>query len=124
MLAILSGQNINLDLFYDKNMLTKNEWCKYVVINPKFQAIFVHTIINVIFKYMLQEKNTKELFNNNFGVIGHIKAHYGCYETTKMVAYISTHYYGLMVFQIPTHLYKHYLMMRFFNKIWLIIWMR
>jgi hypothetical protein len=25
LLAILSGQNINLDLFYDKNMLTKNE---------------------------------------------------------------------------------------------------
>jgi hypothetical protein len=25
LLAILSGKNINLDLFYDKNMLTKNE---------------------------------------------------------------------------------------------------
>jgi len=49
-LTILSGQNIHLDLFYDKNMLTKNEQCKYATINPKVQAIFVHTIVNVIFK--------------------------------------------------------------------------
>jgi hypothetical protein len=51
--------------------------------NPKAQAIFVYTIVNVIFKYMLQVKNTKDLSNNNFGVLGHIEAHYGCYETTK-----------------------------------------
>jgi hypothetical protein len=82
-LAVLSGQNINLDLFYDKNVLTKNERCKYATINPKVQAIFVDIIVNVIFKYMLQVKNTKDLSNNNFGVIGHIKAYYGCYETTK-----------------------------------------
>jgi len=25
LLEVLSGKNINLDLFYDKNMLTKNE---------------------------------------------------------------------------------------------------
>jgi hypothetical protein len=25
LLAVLNGRNINLDLFYDKNMLTKNE---------------------------------------------------------------------------------------------------
>jgi hypothetical protein len=24
----------------------------------------------------------------------------------KMATYISTHYYSLMIFQIPTHLYK------------------
>jgi hypothetical protein len=73
-------------------MLAKNEWCKYATINPKAQAIFVHTIVNVIFKYMLQIKNTLDLSNNNFGVFSHIKAHYGCYETTKKVAYISTHF--------------------------------
>jgi len=33
--------------------------------NPKAQAIFVHKIVNVIFKYMLQVKNTKDLSNNN-----------------------------------------------------------
>jgi hypothetical protein len=49
----------------------------------KAQAIFVHTIVNVIFKYILQVKNTKDLSNNNFGVLGNIKAHYGCYEIAK-----------------------------------------
>jgi hypothetical protein len=29
LLVVLNGQNINLDLFYDKNTLTKNERCKY-----------------------------------------------------------------------------------------------
>jgi len=52
LLSILSGKNINLDLFYDKNVLTKNEQCKYTTINPKAQAIFAHTIVNVIFKYI------------------------------------------------------------------------
>ncbi len=56
------------------------------MINPKVQAIFVHTIVNVIFKYMLQMKNIDDLFNNNVGVFGHIKVHYGCY---KMATYIS-----------------------------------
>jgi hypothetical protein len=32
---------------------------------------------------MLQVKNTIDLSNNNVGVLGHIKAHYGCYETIK-----------------------------------------
>jgi hypothetical protein len=50
---ILIGQNIDLDLFYDTNMFLKNEWCKQATINPKAQAIFVHTLINVVFKYML-----------------------------------------------------------------------
>ncbi len=97
LLSILSGKNINLDLFYDKNMLTKNEQCKYATINPKPQAIFAHTIVNVIFKYILQVRNTKDLSNNKFGVIGHIKAHYGCYEIAKRVTYISTYYYGLTI---------------------------
>jgi hypothetical protein len=64
-------------------MLAKNERCKYAVINPKAQAIFVHIIVNVIFKYMLQVKYTKNLSNNNFGVLSHIKVHYGCYEIVK-----------------------------------------
>jgi len=74
---------MNLDLFHDKNILTRNERCKYVAINPKVQAIFVHTILNPIFKYMLQVKNTNNLSNNNFGVFSHIKVYYGCYETIK-----------------------------------------
>jgi hypothetical protein len=28
-------------------------------------------------------KNTKDLSYNNFGVLDHIKARYGCYEITK-----------------------------------------
>jgi hypothetical protein len=32
---------------------------------------------------MLQVKNTKDLFDNNFDVLGHIKAHHGCCETAK-----------------------------------------
>jgi hypothetical protein len=83
LLLVLSGKNINLDLFYEKNMLRKNERCKYATINPKARAIFVHIIVNVIFKYMLQVKNTKVLYNNNFGVISHIKSYYGCYEIAK-----------------------------------------
>jgi hypothetical protein len=51
------GQNIDLDLFYDTNMFLKNEWCKLATINPKAQTIFVHTLINVVFKYMLQVKD-------------------------------------------------------------------
>jgi hypothetical protein len=55
--VILIGQNIYLDLFYDTNMLKKNEQCKQTTINPKAQAIFVHTLINVVLKYMLQVKD-------------------------------------------------------------------
>jgi len=32
---------------------------------------------------MIQVKNTKQLINENTSVFGHIKAYYGCYETTK-----------------------------------------
>ncbi len=60
------------------------------MINPKTQAIFVHTIVNVIFKCMLQVKNIDDLFNNNVGVFGHIKVHYGCYKTTKNGLHIHT----------------------------------
>jgi hypothetical protein len=48
LLAILSGQNVNLDLFYDKNMLTKNERCKYVAINPKLK-LYLYTLLSMLF---------------------------------------------------------------------------
>jgi hypothetical protein len=52
--------------------------------NLKAQIAFVHIIVNVIFKYMLQVKDTKHLFDNKVGRLNHIKACYGCYhETTK-----------------------------------------
>jgi hypothetical protein len=60
LIVVLIGQNINVDLFYDDNMLNKNERCRQTTINPKAQAIFVHTVVNVIFKYMLQVKNKKQ----------------------------------------------------------------
>jgi hypothetical protein len=40
-------------------MSTKKKRCKYITTNPKVQNIFVHTIVNVIFKYMLHVKSTK-----------------------------------------------------------------
>ncbi len=73
-------------------MLTKNERCKYEIINPKAQAIFVHTIVDVIFKYMLYAKNTKDLSDNNVGVLGHIKTHYGCCKKWQL-----THPHIIMV---------------------------
>jgi hypothetical protein len=54
-------------------MLEKNEQCKQVAINPKVQAIFVHILINVVFKYMLQVKHSKIITNTNPCVFGHIK---------------------------------------------------
>ncbi len=54
LIVVLIGQKINVDLFYDDNMLNKNEQCRQTTINPKAQAIFVHILVNVIFKYMLQ----------------------------------------------------------------------
>jgi hypothetical protein len=53
LIDVLIGQDINLDVSYDNNILNKNERCKQTIINPKAQAIFVHTIVNVIFKYMI-----------------------------------------------------------------------
>jgi hypothetical protein len=40
-------------------------------------------IVNVIFKYILHVKNTKDLSNNNVGVSNYKKTHYGCYEIVK-----------------------------------------
>jgi hypothetical protein len=50
--------------------------------NSKAQAIFVHTLVDAIFTYMLQVKD-KKTKNKQIGVLGHIKTYYGCYETTK-----------------------------------------
>ncbi len=38
-------------------MLTKNEWSKQIAMNPKTQAIFLHTLVDAIFTYMLQVNN-------------------------------------------------------------------
>jgi hypothetical protein len=34
-------------------MLTKNEKSKQIAMNPKAQTIFVHTLVDAIFRYML-----------------------------------------------------------------------
>jgi hypothetical protein len=44
-------------------------------------------------------------------------------KVQKMVAYISTDYYRITIFQILTHSYNHYTMMRFLEKTLLIIQM-
>jgi hypothetical protein len=44
---------------------------------------------------MFQVKEIKHLFDNNVGILGHMKAYYGCYEwKKKMATYISIHYYA------------------------------
>jgi hypothetical protein len=35
LIVVLIGKNINLDLFYDNNMLDKNEQCKQAIVNLK-----------------------------------------------------------------------------------------
>jgi len=65
LIVILIGQNIELDLFYNTNMLKNNKQCKQPTINPKVQAIFVHTLVTNIFKYMLQVKDSKKITNTN-----------------------------------------------------------
>ncbi len=67
LIVVLIRQKINVGLFYDDNMLNKNEQCRQTTINPKVQAIFVHTLVNVILKHA-----TSLIFffksNNNVGV--------------------------------------------------------
>jgi hypothetical protein len=53
LVVFLNGKNINLDLFYDKTMLPKNEKSKQIAMNMKAHAIFVHTFVDVIFTYIL-----------------------------------------------------------------------
>ncbi len=43
----------------------------------------MHILMNVIFKYMLQVKDTKINNNNDACVFNDIKAYCGCYETTS-----------------------------------------
>jgi len=57
LVVILNGKNINLDLFYDTKMLTKNDKSKQITMNLKAHAIFVHTLVDAIFTYMLQVKD-------------------------------------------------------------------
>ncbi len=42
-------------------MLTKNERSKQIATNPKAQAIFVHTLVDANFTYMLQVQDKKHL---------------------------------------------------------------
>jgi hypothetical protein len=58
LIVILIGQNIELYLFYNTNMLEKNKRCKQPTINRKVQAIFVNILVTDIFKYMLQVKDS------------------------------------------------------------------
>jgi hypothetical protein len=53
LIVVLVEQDINLDIFYDDNMLNKNEQCKQATISFKAQEIFVHIIVNVILKCMI-----------------------------------------------------------------------
>jgi hypothetical protein len=63
--------------------------------NPKAWGNFMHILMKVIFKYMLQVKYTNNNNNNNACVFNNIKAYYGCYETTSwQVDWTSTHYCG------------------------------
>jgi hypothetical protein len=97
-------------------MLTKNEQCKYATINPNVQVIFVHSIVNVVFKYMSQVKNTKDLSNNNFGIFNPIKVHCGCYEIAKNG---NLHIHALLWFNdsLGPNTGNNCMMTRFFNKI-------
>jgi hypothetical protein len=54
LIVVLIRQKNNLGLFYDDKMLNNNKWCRQATINPRAQAIFVHILVNIIFKYMLQ----------------------------------------------------------------------
>ncbi len=54
LVVILNGKNINLDLFCDTKMLTKNEKNKQIAMNMKAHAIFVHILVYAISTYMLQ----------------------------------------------------------------------
>jgi hypothetical protein len=47
LLVVLNGQNINLDLFYDKNTLTKNELCKYPMIIQKLK-LYLWTLLSML----------------------------------------------------------------------------
>jgi hypothetical protein len=78
-------------------MLDKYEWCKQTTINPKVQAIFVHVLVNVIFKYMLQVNFFFNNNNTNTSVLGQLKFIMDVMKLWKMVAYISIHYCDSMI---------------------------
>jgi hypothetical protein len=59
--------------------------------NPKAWGNFMHILMNVIFKYMLQVKDTKINNNNDACVFNDIKAYCGCYETTSWHSRLNIH---------------------------------
>jgi hypothetical protein len=77
---IISGQKINLNLFHDTNMLTKNEWCKD---KSKISSFICTHYCQCYFLIHDIGERHKKLSNNNLGMFGHIKAHNGSYEIAK-----------------------------------------
>jgi len=49
LLVVLSGQDVNFDLFYDTNMMTENERCKDVIINSKVLELYVYMPLSMPF---------------------------------------------------------------------------
>ncbi len=53
------------------------------MINTKLK-LFLYTLLSMLSSNTSYKfKNTKDLFKFFFGVLVHIKAHYGCYEIAK-----------------------------------------
>jgi hypothetical protein len=66
------------------NMLTTDEQCKEITMNPKAQVVFLHLQLLTPFLntcYMWKQKHSYE--DNNIGVLCHIKVYYGCYKIRK-----------------------------------------
>jgi hypothetical protein len=80
LLIIINGKNINLNLFYDTNMLTKNEQCKD---KSKISSSICTHYCQCYFKIHLIGERCKKLSNNNLGMFGHIRVHNGYDEIAK-----------------------------------------
>ncbi len=65
LLVVLSGQHINFDLFYDTNMMTKNERCKDVMINPKVFKLYLYCHYECHFKVHDTFERHKKIKSNN-----------------------------------------------------------
>ncbi len=64
-------KHLSLDLFYDTNMLTKNEQGEEVEMDPKAQVVFcTHYCLHYLQIHVIGEKH-------NIGMLGHIEAYYG-----------------------------------------------
>jgi hypothetical protein len=61
LLVVLNGQNINLDLFYDRNTLTKNEQCKYAMIIQKLK-LYVYTLLSMLISNICYKQKTQRIY--------------------------------------------------------------